>query len=174
MKNNHDSFDSREKHNEQLPPPPHSPQQEAMGLLLLVTRMHHSEVERKVGTLGVHHSQHRMLMRLSRGDVTNSQRELADAMNISPAAVTATLKGLEKDGYITRSMGTDDNRRNNVCITEAGRAKVEESRRIFDAMDKQAFDGFSQEELETFMALLRRMVENFRPADDKNGSPDHP
>lgn len=171
MKSKHDDRKSRP---EQLPPRPHSPKQEAMGLLLQATRMHHSEVERKVGTLGVHHSQHRMLMRLSRGDVTNSQRELADAMNISPAAVTATLKGLEKDGYITRSMGSDDNRRNNVCITAAGIAKVEESRRLFEAIDRQAFDGFSQEELETFMALLRRMIDNFRTADDKSGASDRP
>lgn len=155
-------------------PIPHSPQQEAMGLLLLVTRMHHSEVERRVGTLGIHHSQHRMLMRLSQKDPITSQRELADAMSISPAAVTATLKWLEKEGYISRSMGTDDNRRNNVHITEAGRTKVEESHRIFDAMDQQAFDGFSQEELDTLMSLLHRVADNLRSEDegDRDGRPE--
>ena len=85
----------------------HSPQMEAMGLLLLVTRLHHSEIERRIASLGIHHSQNRMLLRLSCGDGTNSQRELADAMNISPAAVTATLKALEREGYITRAMGDE-------------------------------------------------------------------
>ena len=68
----------------------HSPQMEAMGLLLLVTRLHHSEIERRIASLGIHHSQNRMLLRLSCGDGTNSQRELADAMNISHAQDAGT------------------------------------------------------------------------------------
>lgn len=147
---------------DKTPPQPHSPQMEAMGQLLLATRSHHSEVERRVGSLGIHHSQHRILMRLAKGDETSSQRELAEAMNISPAAVTATLKGLEKDGYIERSMGDRDNRRNTVRITETGREKVEESRRIFDALDQDAFAGFSDQELATLTELLRRVVRNLR------------
>ena len=147
---------------ENVCPAVHSPQREAMGLLLLVTRLHHSEVERRVTSLGIHHSQHRMLMRLAHPDVPNSQRELADAMNISPAAVTATLKALEKEGYITRTMGDEDNRRNTVRITEAGRSKVEESHRIFDAMDRTAFAGFSDEELSQLTTLLSRIADNIR------------
>ena len=135
----------------------HSPQMEAMGLLLLVTRLHHSEIERRIASLGIHHSQNRMLLRLSCGDGTNSQRELADAMNISPAAVTATLKALEREGYITRAMGTEE-----------GLRKVEESHRIFEAMDKAAFAGFSDAELAALTETLRRMADNLRAATEKN------
>lgn len=148
----------------------HSPQMEAMGLLLLVTRLHHSEIERRIASLGIHHSQNRMLLRLSCGDGTNSQRELADAMNISPAAVTATLKALEREGYITRAMGDEDNRRNTVRITEEGLRKVEESHRIFEAMDKAAFAGFSDAELAALTETLRRMADNLRAATEKNAA----
>ena len=156
----------------------HSPQMEAMGLLLLVTRLHHSEIERRIASLGIHHSQNRMLLRLSCGDGTNSQRELADAMNISPAAVTAplkptvsvSLKALEREGYITRAMGDEDNRRNTVRITEEGLRKVEESHRIFEAMDKAAFAGFSDAELAALTETLRRMADNLRAATEKNAA----
>ena len=144
----------------------HSPQMEAMGLLLLVTRLHHSEIERRIASLGIHHSQNRMLLRLSCGNGTNSQRELADAMNIRPAAVTATLKALEREGYITRAMGDEDNRR----ITEEGLRKVEESHRIFEAMDKAAFAGFSDAELAALTETLRRMADNLRAATEKNAA----
>ena len=147
-------------------PVTHSPQMEAMGLLLLVTRLHHSEIERRVTSLEIHHSQHRMLMRLARPDLPNSQRELADAMNISPAAVTATLKALEREGYITRTMGNDDNRRNTVRITEKGLNKVEESHRIFEAMDRASFAGFSDEELSQLTTMLHRMADNIRAASE--------
>ena len=110
-----------------------------------------------------------MLLRLSCGDGTNSQRELADAMNISPAAVTATLKALEREGYITRAMGDEDNRRNTVRITEEGLRKVEESHRIF-AMDKAAFAGFSDAELAALTETLRRMADNLRAATEKNAA----
>ena len=38
---------------------------EAVDLLIHVMKQHHRIVERRVEGLGVHHSQHRMLMRLS-------------------------------------------------------------------------------------------------------------
>ena len=98
------------------------------------------------------------------------QRELADAMNISPAAVTATLKALEREGYITRAMGDEDNRRNTVRITEEGLRKVEESHRIFEAMDKAAFAGFSDAELAALTETLRRMADNLRAATEKNAA----
>ncbi|MCQ2430781.1 MAG: MarR family winged helix-turn-helix transcriptional regulator [Clostridia bacterium] len=133
---------------------------ETMRLFLRVGRIHRSAVERRVADLGIHHSQHRMLMYLSRHDATPSQRELADVMGISPAAVTSTLKCLEKEGYITRAVTEEDNRRNRVSITEKGQLKVDESRSIFDSMDHAAFAGFSERELAEFRDLLMRMCQN--------------
>lgn len=147
--------------------PPSSPVTDTVRLFITVSRMHHCEVERRVANLGIHHSQHRMLMQLSHCDHTPSQRELADVMGISPAAVTTTLKCLEKEGYVSRSMTDEDNRRNDVAITEAGRQKIEDSRLIFDSVDQTMFQGFSEDELQALSAYLRRMSDNLsasRPA----------
>ena len=133
---------------------------DTMRLFITVNRMHHIQVERRVACLGIHHSQHRMLMYLSHCDAMPSQRELADAMGISPAAVTATLKCLEKEGYISREMTAEDNRRNRVCITEEGRRKVSESHAIFESVDSTTFDGFTEEELSDLRTLLSRMLSN--------------
>ena len=151
---------------------------ETMKLFLRVSRIHRAAVERRVANLGVHHSQHRMLIYLSRHDAAPSQRQLADAMGISPAAVTSTLKCLERDGYIQRSMTEEDNRRNRVCITDKGQVKVDESRSIFDSVDRAAFSGFTEEELTLFRDLLVRMSHNL--AMDESAVPpeapgaDHP
>ena len=133
---------------------------ETMRLFLKVNRMHRNQVERQVAALGIHHSQHRMLMYISGHDKLLSQRELADGLGISPAAVTSTLKCLEKEGYIERVMTEEDNRRNRVTITDKGRQKAEESCCIFDSVDRTTFDGFSEEELNTLCALLARMRNN--------------
>ena len=87
---------------------PDSPHMRAVSLLIRNMRRHHALVERKTCDLGIHHSQHRMLMTLARRqEHTPSQKELAERLGISAAAVTATLKKLEKEEYITRSM-TDE------------------------------------------------------------------
>ena len=86
-------------------------------------------------------------------------------MTHSTAAVTTTLKRLEKEGYIARSTTDEDNRKNEIRITEAGRAAVDQSRALFYAVDKNMFKGMSEEELEAFTKVLERMRENLTEAD---------
>lgn len=150
---------------------PDSPHMNAVRVLIRVMRRHHACVERRIGALNIHHGQHRMLMQLARheGDVP-SQKELAETMGISPAAVTVTLKKLEREGYISRSMTDEDNRRNEIRITEKGISKVTESRAMFEATDKELFADFSPEELETFVSFLERMNRNL----DAVGAPVEP
>ena len=137
-----------------------TPEGRAIHLFVCVAHMHHAAIEGKVSKLGFHHSQHRMLMHLARYEHIPSQKELADAMGISPAAVTTTLKRLEKEGYITRSVTDADNRRNEIRITESGIAAVSESRAIFDVVDSRMFKGISEAELCAFTNVLERIKEN--------------
>ena len=162
---------------------PDSPHMRAVGLLHRVMRRHHALVERRTCDLGIHHSQHRMLMTLARCQQdTPSQKELAERLGISPAAVTTTLKKLEKEGYITRSMTDEDNRRNEIRITEKGIAKLLEGRAIFETSDRTMFDGFTPEEIATFISYMERMNRNLDaagvPADppppEHSHKPPHP
>ena len=137
-----------------------TPEGMAIHLFIRVSHMHHAAIEGRVSKLGFHHSQHRMLMHLARYEHIPSQKELADAMGISPAAVATTLKRLEKEGYIARTVTDEDNRRNEIRITDAGLAAVGESRALFEAVDRRMFSGLTEEELKTFTALLERMRDN--------------
>ena len=57
--------------------PPRTPEFDAMHACIRAMRLHHATVERRVGMLGIHHSQHRTLMHLARGEQVPSQRELS-------------------------------------------------------------------------------------------------
>ena len=144
-----------------------TPKSMAIHLFVCVSHMHHAAIEGKVSKLGFHHSQHRMLMHLARYEHIPSQRELAEAMGISPAAVTTTLKRLEKEGYISRSVTDEDNRRNEIRITDEGLAAIKESRALFEAVDNGMFRGISEEELRSFTDILERIKENLSQ-DDNN------
>lgn len=149
---------------------PDSPHMNAIRLLLRVVHRHHACVERRIGDLSIHHSQHRMLMHLAMCTHMPSQKELAEALGISPAAVATALKRLEKEGYIARTMQGEDNRRNEIRITELGRAKVVESREIFESVDRAMFEGLTEEELCVLSRAIRKMDENL----DTLGAPADP
>ena len=65
-----------------------------------------------------------------------SQMELADRFGVSAAAVTVSLKKLEKGGYITRQTDRQDNRVNHVMITEKGKEVVQQSLQLFAETDE--------------------------------------
>ena len=137
-----------------------TPEGMAIHLFIRVSHMHHAAIEGRIMKLGFHHSQHRMLMHLARYEHIPSQKELAEAMGITPAAVTTTLKRLEKEGYITRTVTDEDNRRNEIRITDAGIAAINASRDLFDTVDHCTFEGLTEEELKTFTTILERMRDN--------------
>ncbi len=148
-----------------------SPYMRAIWLFIRVMRRHHACVERRIGDLGIHHGQHRMLMQLARRqEDIPSQKELAEIMGVSPAAVTATLKKLEREGYISRSATNGDNRKNEIRITEKGLSKVVEGRAVFETTDKETFAGFTPEEMTLFISFLERLDGNL----DAAGAPADP
>ncbi len=132
---------------------------EIIGTLMCTMRLHHKVVERLVSNLGIHHGQHHLLMRLAKQE-WKSQKELADSMEISTATVAVSLKKLENSGYIKRDVIPDDNRYNQLEITEKGREVVKESCKIFDHIDETMFKDFTEEEKETLYRLMKKANKN--------------
>ena len=135
--------------------------------------LHRRVIEQWACDAGMHRSQHRMLMYLTRCEGTPSQKDIAKNFDISPAAVAVTLKKLESDGYIERGKCGErtDSRFNEIKITERGRDAALQSRRYFQHVDNESFKDFTDEELEIFISLLERMQENLksiRPLPDSN------
>ena len=142
---------------------------QAFELLIRTTQLHHRNIEKRFENTGLHRSQRRMLMHLSRFDTMPSQRKIADDFDISPACVARTLKALASEGYITRAGDEDDLRRNTVSITQKGLDTVSETRHTFETIDQNAFDGFSPQEIDQLIGLLGRVRENLaRHAEGEN------
>ena len=134
----------------------------AIEMFIKTNRMHKKLIDFGVqSSINIHRTQHIILMHLAKCNTLLSQKELAEHLNITPAAVTGALKKLECDGYIRRSVG-GDNRYNEITITEQGRRVVEESRALFQRIDRSLFVGFSDEEIRTFTDFLERMQNNMR------------
>lgn len=132
----------------------------AVNLLITTNRMHKKLIDVEVGKfIGLHRTQHRILMHLSKLEKMPSQKALAEHLGITAAAVTGALKRLELGGYIERSAASD-NRFNEIKITSLGKKTVEESRAMFSKIDKTLFVGFSDTEIENFIKTLERVQNN--------------
>lgn len=135
---------------------------QAIDLMIRSTRQHHRNIEKLFGNTGLHRSQRKLLLYLSKHDGTLSQRELADEFDISPACVARALKALVSEGYIRRTGNEDDQRRNDVSITEKGISVIADSQRTFDQVDQQTFAGFEADELRHLVDLFTRVQQNLR------------
>lgn len=128
-------------------------------------RLHRKLFEKHaVEEFGIHRSQHMMLMYISRNE-NASQRQIAEAFNVSAAAVAVTLKKLESVGFINRISSKDDSRRNHISISSKGMDVIERTKHIFGAIDRLMFKDFSDDEIETLRALSQKMFDNLVEAE---------
>ena len=95
---------------------------------------------------------------LSEGAAT--QRELAEAVHVSPATMSASLKSLERKGYVSKRLDDTDGRCKKVAITQKGLDAVKRCQNAFATVGAQLFAGFSPEEVEQLKAAWVRMRQN--------------
>lgn len=89
-----------------------------------------------------------------------TQKELADALHSAPATIAASLKVLERQGYVARRTDEKDSRRNRISITRKGRDALEAGLRAFQQVDDHMYHGFTPEEREQVYRFHRRMLDN--------------
>ena len=130
-----------------------------------VAAMHRLELLRRIksrallASLGLHPGQPRMLQYIW-DHPGCTQKEAADELDVTPASAAASLKRLEKAGFIIRRPHAADARRNQLFISDWGREQVEKNRRQFDALDEKMFSGMTAEEVEAFRRACEKMFEN--------------
>ena len=116
-------------------------------------------LERRVKSTGVFSSQHRILMHLNM-QPNCSQAELAEQLEVSPAAIAVSMKKLEKGGYILRKPDVSDSRALQVIITPKGQDVIEQSISIFQTQEREMFEGFTDVEMQQLSGFFERMYRN--------------
>ena len=91
-----------------------------------------------------------------------AQKELSDAMHVSPATVAVSLKSLEREGYVEKLADETDQRRKAVRLTPKGEAAIQRCVQVFGAVDQSMFEGFRPEETRQACGYLMRMLHNLR------------
>ena len=138
-----------------------------MRKMIRISRLHRMVFERNISNMGIHHSQHHLLMYIAKEGEILSQKQIAERFGITPAAVARSLKSLESEGFISRTNLEGDGRFNRIAITDKGREIVENSYKMFQEIDSSVFENFTESEIEEFNTLLDKIQANLIEKNDE-------
>lgn len=100
----------------------------------------------------------------------SKQQVLAEAMGITPRAVTALVDGLVATGFVTREAHPTDRRATQVTLTAHGQAIAQELVAGHQRLARQLFGDVPADELECFDAVLVGLLERLRRVAAENAA----
>lgn len=134
-------------------------------LFLEIQRLHYYRTHVLLDEIGVYHGQPPMLFILNKKD-GQSQKEIADILNVKASTITVMLKRMEKAGLVERRQDTEDQRISRVYITEEGREICKKARDVMTNLESECFGNFSVEEKIILKRLFMQMKDNLIVAND--------
>lgn len=97
----------------------------------------------------------------------SNQKEIARACFLEAGSLTSILNRMEEKGLVERCMLNGNRRSFHVFLTENGKKNQELVEEMFAEIEKDALDGISSEEFETFMEVYRKIYGNLLQAERK-------
>ena len=141
------------------------------GLLRRVDRLHKLALRnRLVSEVKAEPGQPVILMILEKAassDYSVSQNDLAQALHVSDPTITTSMKSLIRQGFVSREQDPADRRRMLPKLTPQGEEAAKKCRRCFNKVNAEMLDGFSKEEEEQLLSMVRRIVANLEKSIDR-------
>ncbi|TVY08123.1 MarR family winged helix-turn-helix transcriptional regulator [Paenibacillus cremeus] len=132
-----------------------------------VAKLHSNTVHSLLSGKDVYPGQPPLLRALAERD-GQSQKELAETMQITPATLTVMLGRMEKTGLVERKPDVTDQRISRVYITAKGHQGLLGVNETMQLMEETCFAMFTTEEKIIFRRLLLQMYDNLNHADFKH------
>lgn len=141
------------------------------GLLRQIDRLHKVALRnRLLNEVKAEPGQPVILMILEKASQANypvSQNDLAQALHVSDPTITTSMKSLARQGYVTRTQDPADRRRMLPALTPQGEEAAKKCRRCYNKVNAEMLDGFSKEEEEQLLSMIRRIAANLEKSVDK-------
>lgn len=90
-----------------------------------------------------------------------TMKRIAEITRKDKSTITPLINKLLKLGYITKVKDETDKRITHIILTSEGNRIKEKYKAISGEVYATAYKGFSQEEKETFLKLLKKINQNF-------------
>jgi MarR family transcriptional regulator, transcriptional regulator for hemolysin len=90
----------------------------------------------------------------------STQRDLARFAKVEQPPMAQMLARMERDGLIHRSPDPDDGRSSRIVLTQTARTRMPEAVATLLQGNREALDGFTNQEAKQLVALLQRLIAN--------------
>ena len=97
----------------------------------------------------------------------SSQKDIAKACFLEAGSLTTILNKMEEKGLIERRILNGNRRSFHIFMTDEGREKMQLIDRSFSEIEKKALADVSDEELETFMSVYKKIYKNLTNKEDR-------
>ena len=97
----------------------------------------------------------------------SSQKDIAKACFLEAGSLTTILNKMEEKGIIERRILNGNRRSFHIFMTDEGRQKMQLVDSSFSEIEKKALSDVSDEELETFMSVYKKIYKNLADREDR-------
>lgn len=123
-----------------------------------LARRRYQAGERGFATLGLNHTEARLLTLLKQNGGEAAQDVLSNMLFVDRTNAGRALQRLERDGYIVRRKDESDKRANFVGMTAQGRRTVAEILKLRKEMARSFFGALQEDEAALAVELLRKAL----------------
>ncbi|MEM6713094.1 MAG: MarR family transcriptional regulator [Pseudomonadota bacterium] len=109
--------------------------------------------------LGLHPGQDQILKALAEED-GQTMGALAGTLSVQPPTITKMVVRLGTQGFVERRANASDARSSSVYLTPAGEGLIEDLDKRLKQMERQALQGFDEEERKRLRKALRKIESN--------------
>lgn len=133
---------------------------ESMGKLLsVIHRNLRSYLDLELAHMDIGHGPRRFLVEIALHEGL-SQEELSKRLLMDKTTTARAVKRLEERGYIVRHRDADDSRQYHLYPTEKAKQCLSVILQAREKTKEALVEGFSEEEKEMILSLLKRMADN--------------
>jgi DNA-binding MarR family transcriptional regulator len=131
-----------------------SSRRDALSELLWVTTLMSDDMQRGLEAYGLTQARAHIIWELGTAQRL-TQRELAEALKVTPRNITALVDALEKTGFVRRTDHPTDRRAILVVLTEKGQGTAARLQSEMTAFSELLFGRVSEHHLDRFRRILR-------------------
>ena len=123
-------------------------------------------INKELGQYNIGSSQYLILLTLNDTDGIH-QETISKNLHLDKATITRAVNKLMKQGYVTRKVDPEDRRAYVLYISKKGRNLVPKIRKVLNRTSRIFLAGFSTQEKEIALNLLKRMYQNITAIDNQ-------
>lgn len=128
-------------------------------LLNQVSTVYYAKLEKSLNAIGLHYGQIFVLISLWEKD-SQTQKELADNISVSPPTVNKMIKSLERNGFISSKRCSIDTRSVRISITQKGIEIRTEVEAVWLKLEQDIFSTLTETEKLILFQIMQKMKDN--------------